>query len=123
MQRKHYHLFPDSSQLSLPESFGDIAKMSVLSGFSPVIGKLVNILFNSKDYLQAVFTCTAIVLVLGILYARQGEELVRLSSRQSQLHTAGANQHGVVTTCMVKRLPLMGWLGLGTLHRKHLGWA
>lgn len=91
MQRKHYHLFPDSSQLSLPESFGDIAKMSVLSGFSPVIGKLVNILFNSKDYLQAVFTCTAIVLVLGILYARWGEELVPLSSRQSQLHTAGAN--------------------------------
>lgn len=94
MQWKHYHLFPDSSQFSLPESFADVAKMSVTSGFSPVIDKLVNILFNSKDYLQTVFTCVAVVLLLGTLYPHRGEELVRLSPRQSQLDTARLTSAG-----------------------------
>jgi len=109
MQWKHYNLFPDSSQLSVPESFGDVAKMSVFSGFSPVIGKLVNVLFNSKDYLQTVFTCVAVVLLLGIPYPCWGEEIVRLSSRQSQRDAARANQRGVVTTRMVKRPQRGGW--------------
>lgn len=123
MQWKHYHLFPDSSQFSLPGSFADVAKMSVTSGFSPVIDKSVNILFNSKDYLQTAFTRVAVVLLLGILYPHWGEELVRLSPRQSQLDTARAHQCRVVMTHMVKWPQRGGWLGLGTLHRKHLGWT
>lgn len=98
----------------------DGAKTSVISGFGHVIPKLVNVLFNSKDYLQAVFMCMAVVLLLGILYPHRGEELVCLSPRQSQLDTARADRRGVVTTWHGKRTP-KGWLGLGTLHRKHLG--
>lgn len=79
--------------------------MSVISGFGLVTSKLVNILFNSKDYLRTVFT----VLLLGIVYPHWGEELVRLSPRQSQLDAARANQRGAVATCPVEQPQRDGW--------------